>query len=65
MTKDVWHVGRMQSSNFEGLAKSTGKLFYNRKNQKEMALFFLIIYMYTKHSRDCFSFKTMNRYMFQ
>ena len=65
MTKDVWHVGRMQSSNFEGLAKSTGKLFYNRKNQKEKALFCLIIYMYTKHSRDCFSFKTMNRYMFQ
>ena len=65
MTKDVWHVGRMQPSNFEGLAKSTGKLFYNRKNQKEMALFFLIIYTYTKHSRDRFSFKTMNRYVFQ
>ena len=43
MTKDVWLVGRMQSSNFEGLAKSTGKLFYNRKNRKEKVLFFLII----------------------
>lgn len=46
MTKDVWHVGRMRSSNFEGLAKSTGKLFYNRKNQKEKALFSYHLYVH-------------------